>query len=398
MRREDAARIAAGLCVLLLPFFGTYSVIPLSAIGYIERRTRILCISLSAILLIRSVLVLTHISLPLYVAAVAFVPPTFAYLASRRFDRLAGSLVYLAASVALGYPAAYLTSVGLLPEKILFLSLLAGLSGAFLQHVSDERDFSVPFGCCMVMWLFSFDYPLPGMRWILLILAVGLSLGLGAYYAKAADVDAVLSETMVCVLVVLFAGFSWFILLLCFYVLGGWFTRFKYSYKKKLGIAQSKGGVRGYKNVYANSLIPMALAVLYGVYASPVYFYAFLGAVATANGDTLASEIGQTSRFSPRMITTLRPVATGVDGGVTPLGEAASFLGSMAIGIVAYAFGMTDAAGIVIATVAGFLGTNFDSFLGATLQQRGILSNNGVNLVATLFGAIAGAAMWWYFV
>jgi uncharacterized membrane protein len=44
--------------------------------------------------------------------------------------------------------------------------------------------------------------------------------------------------------------------------------------------------------------------------------------------------------------------------------------------------------------VSGFLGTNIDSLLGATLQQWGILSNNGVNVVSTAIGGIVAGAIW----
>jgi uncharacterized membrane protein len=48
---------------------------------------------------------------------------------------------------------------------------------------------------------------------------------------------------------------------------------------------------------------------------------------------------------------------------------------------------------IFIVVLGGFVGTNFDSLLGATMQQKGWLSNSGVNLVATMGGAfISGAA------
>ncbi len=94
------------------------------------------------------------------------------------------------------------------------------------------------------------------------------------------------------------------------------------------------------------------------------------------------------------MITTFRTVEPGVDGGVTLLGQTASICGSLFTGILAVAAGMAGAWGIAAALAGGFLGTNFDSLLGATFQARGLLTNNGVNLVATLFGAVVGAAVW----
>ena len=395
MQREDIARITIGLMVLLLPYVGPFTVLPLAAIFLWDRNTRMLSASLAMLLILRPALSVTHINLPLYVIAISFVASTFAPLAFKKFDAMAGSIIYLMITVALGYPiAAVIASGSLSSERILFLAILGGLSGAFLHHVSKERDFTVPFGTAMVMWLFSFDYPLPDLERILLICIFALVLGIGAYWAKAADSDAVLSETIICLLVILFAGLSWFLLLLAFYLLGGGFTRYGYAYKRKLGIAQSRGGVRGYKNVYSNSLVPLAMAICYGVYGNDIFIFAFIGSVATANGDTLASEIGETSRSKPVMITTLKETEPGVDGGVTPLGEAASFVGALIIGILATGTGMVGASGIIVGAMGGFLGTNFDSVLGATLQRQGLLSNNGVNLVATAFGALAGGALW----
>ena len=400
MQREDVVRAAIGLMALLLPYVGVYTVIPLAAVFLLDPGTRLLSASLGLLLILRSLLSLVNTDLPLYIIAISFVASTFAPLAFRKFEALAGSVIYLLITVALGYPLASLIQAGgLSSERILFLAILGGLSGAFLHHASRERDFTVPFGTAMVMWLFSFDYPLPDLHRILLICIFALVLGIGAYWAKAADSDAVLSETIVCLLVILFGGPTWFMLLLAFYLLGGGFTRYGYAHKAKLGIAQSHGGVRGYKNVYSNSLVPLVLAVCYGIYRneifSEIFIFAFIASVATANGDTLASEIGETSRSKPRMITTLKETEPGVDGGVTPLGEAASLVGALIIGVLAVVTGMTGAFGIVVGIVGGFLGTNFDSLLGATLQRRGILSNNGVNLVATGFGALVGAVLWY---
>lgn len=393
MQKEDALRLAVGALAFLLPVTGVFTAVILAIIYIIHRPARMLCASLILLLVLREALTYTHLNLPMYVVAISFIPPTVAYTVSKRFQQLAGSFIYIMATVAIGYPAAYLSAPYLLQEKILFMTILGGLSGAFLQHVSREMDFTVPFGACMVMWLFSFEYPLPDLSNILMIYIFAVILGVGAYWARAADVDAVLSEVIICILVVLFAGLKWFLLLLCFYLMGGAFTRYGYSYKHSLGIAQEKCGVRGYKNVYSNSLVPLVAALCYGIYGNEIFFYAFLGAVATANGDTLASEIGETSRSRPRMITTLKPVDPGVDGGVTSLGEMASLAGAAAIGLVAVAIDMAGVNGFLIAMMSGFLGSNFDSLMGAVFQRRGLLTNNGVNLVATLFGGVVGATM-----
>ncbi len=418
VNRETMARIGVGLTVLLFPYAGFYSLLPLLILFIAERRVRVLSASLAFLLLLSFVLESTSFKLPLYLVAVSFVAPTFGNLASRKFKDLARSLVYLATTTILGSLAILWTAppplvamigagstasaaaasaiVTIEPERVLFLATLGGLSGAFLSSASrrGERDFAVPFGSCMVMWLFSFDYPLPELEYMAGIYVFALALGIAAYRMRAADAEAVLSEVIVCLLVIFFADIFWFLLLLSFYLLGSGFTRYKYKRKQELRIAQSRGGVRGYKNVYSNSLVPLALAILYGVYGSDLFAFAFLGSVATATGDTLASEIGETARSTPRMITTLRPVEPGVDGGVTLLGMTASVFGSLSTGVLALATGMTGTGGIVAALLGGFLGTNFDSLLGATLQSRGLLSNNGVNLFATLFGALVGGALW----
>ena len=396
MNRENASRLAIGLMVLLLPYAWPFTVVALAAAFFMEKSTRLLAATLGFLLIIRPVLAQMSIDLPLYVIAISFMASTFASLGYLRFSSLTGSIAHLLITVALGYPLAIWISAGTIPkESAMFLAVLGGLSGTFLNQASRMRDFAVPFGTAMVMWLFSFRYPFPELHTIILICLFALILGVGAYWAKAADASAVISETIVGFLVIIFAGLSWFLLLLIFYLMGGGFTRYGYAKKEKLGIAQSHGGARGYKNVFSNSLVPLAMAVCYGIYGNDLFVYAFIGSVATANGDTLASEIGETSSSKPRMITTLKETEPGVDGGVTLLGEGASLLGALIIGILAAISGMTGLLGIVIGTAAGFLGTNFDSLLGATLQSRGTLSNNGVNLAATAFGAIAGGVVWY---
>ena len=281
---------------------------------------------------------------------------------------------------------------------IIFLAVIGAITGALLETMTETEDnIIIPFGSAMVMWLFyTFSYNVDTV-YLMEVLVFSFVLGYLAYRARIADISAMLSATLFGVVIIVSSNMSWFFILLAFFLLGGLFTRYKYNYKLSLGIAEGKGGIRGYKNVFSNSLAALSLAITYGIYPSHglVILAAYLGSVATATGDTLASEIGETCKAEPRMITTLRKVRAGTDGGVSPLGETAAFFGSLAIALLAFALIKNDSGLIVAVTAGGFIGTNIDSVLGATLQQRGHLSNNGVNLFGTISGAIISGMIYY---
>lgn len=92
------------------------------------------------------------------------------------------------------------------------------------------------------------------------------------------------------------------------------------------------------------------------------------------------------------MITTLRPVPRGTDGGVSVAGTfagVAGLAGDRRPGVLA---GLYPAAVVAVVTAAGVAGNLADSLLGAILEKRGLLDNEGVNFAATLCGALAAAA------
>jgi uncharacterized membrane protein len=51
---------------------------------------------------------------------------------------------------------------------------------------------------------------------------------------------------------------------------------------------------------------------------------------------------------------------------------------------------------MVICTLAGFIGTNIDSLVGATLENRGFLGNAGTNLLATIGGGVFAVMIFLY--
>jgi len=296
-------------------------------------------------------------------------------------------------------------------DLMFFLAVIGTVTGALLYTIFDEENIAIPLGAGMAMWLFaSFTYTTyPGLAEILVAVAFPLAIGIVTVKINAADLSGALSGVLSGLLMILFGGIGWFILLLVFFFLGTIFTKYKYAYKRSIGAAQSNEGSRGYRNVFGNCLVPLILVVAYGAIGNfsfpylgdisrTIFLIGYLGAMATATADTLASEIGATYRGQPRMITTLKKAKAGTDGAISALGEAAAFFGALAIALVAIPMGVIGpnvTAAVLLAIAGGFLGTNIDSVLGSTLQQKKILSNEGVNLFATASGAIVSMVLYY---
>ena len=140
-------------------------------------------------------------------------------------------------------------------------------------------------------------------------------------------------------------------------------------------------------NAFANAGVGVCGAVLYGITGDVIFIALFIGSIATATGDTLASEIGVTGG-TPRMITTLRPVPPGTNGGVTGIGELASLFGASVICLLAFILGVAPWYVCLIGVAAGFIGTNLDSLYGAVIENKGFIGNSGTNLLAPLSGWI----------
>lgn len=147
-----------------------------------------------------------------------------------------------------------------------------------------------------------------------------------------------------------------------------------------------------------------------------------IGHYSCCNGDTWSSELGILSDAQPRLITTLKPVRRGTNGGVTKAGLLAAAVAGIIIGLTfvligffttrcAYDVALKQLLVIPISALAGLCGSVIDSLLGATLQFSGfcsvrnkvvgkpgptvkrisglsILDNNGVNLVSILLTTV----------
>jgi uncharacterized protein (TIGR00297 family) len=185
------------------------------------------------------------------------------------------------------------------------------------------------------------------------------------------------------IVIIFTAGVHWLILIFLFLILGLVSTKYKHQYKKDIGVYE---GTRTLKNVISNGIVPFIMAA-FGNYGG------FIGSIATATADTLASEIGVT--VQPRLITTFKKVPPGTDGGISVLGTAAGIIGAGIIGVAAYLLGIIPDPFLTlkISIIAGTVGCFVDSILGAVLERRNYISNEYVNLIATITGAALGIIM-----
>ncbi len=276
-------------------------------------------------------------------------------------------------------------------QEMEFLTIIFGIIAAVLLKVIllkfEDSLMIEGIGIAMTMWLIQELNYQADLQMVVAAVIVGFTFGYFAFRARTADLTGLFSAALVGIILVVFADVRWFIVMLAFFILGSAATKYKSNYKKRIGVEQSQSGARGYRNVFANGIVAAAAAVLFGVFQQPVFIVMYVGCVATAAADTLASEVGVTGGI-PRLITTLKPVPIGTNGGVTVTGEVVAFLGGLAVSVVALLLGIITTEMAVICTLAGFVGTNLDSLVGATLENRGFLGNAGTNLLATLGGGI----------
>ncbi len=198
--------------------------------------------------------------------------------------------------------------------------------------------------------------------------------------------------------------------LLAVFVLTWAATKIGRAKKERLGTAESKQG-RNAAQVAAN--LGVAALVSFPFQAitpdknlvnllGTVTAFAALAALAEAAADTVSSEIGQVLGGRPRLITTLRSVDPGTDGGVTLAGSCFGILAAAVVSATAIAASRGDLQDgffwiqAAVVTLAGTVGLLFDSVLGATVERKGWLNNDSVNFLSTACAALfALGEIWW---
>jgi uncharacterized protein (TIGR00297 family) len=168
------------------------------------------------------------------------------------------------------------------------------------------------------------------------------------------------------------AGWAWALLLIAFFVSSTGLTIWRAEDKRRWTMStmpQVSG--RTARQVAANGGVFALFLLLNLRGASPRWQLAALGALAAANADTWATEIGVLLGGIPRSIVTWQRVALGMSGGITALGTLAGVAGALFIAaLAALMLPALDPRTLLIVMLAGTVGMLSDSIAGATVQAR----------------------------
>jgi uncharacterized protein (TIGR00297 family) len=192
-------------------------------------------------------------------------------------------------------------------------------------------------------------------------------------------------------------GWPAWLLVAAFYLLGTAATRCGLRRKAAAGLAEARGGRRGAASVFAKLTVPLLAALAASVAPQPeIFLFAFAGALAAATMDTVSSEIGKALGGRTLLVTTLRPVPPGTEGGVSLGGTAAGLAGAAVLAACGIALGLPPGpSGAVLAVLlaAALFATTLESVAGAALERRGLLDGATVNFLASLVGALTAAGL-----
>jgi uncharacterized protein (TIGR00297 family) len=204
------------------------------------------------------------------------------------------------------------------------------------------------------------------------LLLLGLSLGFLvsgiAYAARALSFSGMIAAGLLGGITFGMGGWRPAVILIWFFVSSSLLTRIFQRQKRAASMEYAKGGARDMAQVLANGGLAGLAVAIYALTSTQFALYAFTGALAVANADTWATELGVLSRRPPRLITNGKRVLAGTSGAVSWPGLLASLAGAGTIAALA-GFLYGDPRLVPAGMAAGFLGSCLDSFLGACCQR-----------------------------
>ncbi|WP_139364852.1 DUF92 domain-containing protein [Sutcliffiella halmapala] len=203
---------------------------------------------------------------------------------------------------------------------------------------------------------------------VILLVSLVLLAWMG-YKFRALSLSGAFGTFVVGVLIVIGFKGEGLILIGAFFISSSFWSKFSKKKKTKTVDLQEKGSQRDIIQVFANGGVPAGFSLGFFFFPSEAWLVGFITAIAVANSDTWASEIGVLSKKKPISIKTLTPVESGQSGAISGLGTAAAVVGSAFIAVISmFLWEEITWSMLVVITLLGIIGCFVDTVIGASLQ------------------------------
>jgi len=192
---------------------------------------------------------------------------------------------------------------------------------------------------------------------------------------------------------ILWGCLSWqgWMAVVIYLLFGSLVTKIGYKFKKEQGIAEKRGGRRGPENVWGSAATGLFFAMMTKVNVANVVLFkvAFAASFSAKLADTFGSEIGKRFGKDTYLITSLKKVQRGTEGGISLEGTLASILGSIFMAFIMLRLSIISTKyHSIIVIFSGFLATLSESIIGAKFQNKYKLSNELVNAIQTSIASV----------
>lgn len=281
--------------------------------------------------------------------------------------------------------------------------LLGATAAAAVETIpiSLDDNITVTATAAGVMWvvsLFSADLLAEAAHTLLwtvpLAASINAVVAAAGYRMRTVTVSGALCGAILGTVILVFAGWPGWILLLLAFASAVVTSRLGLQRKQRLGIAEARGGRRGAGNAFANTGIAAFAALMAALtYAHDPALLALTAALVAGASDTVASEIGKAWGRRTFLLTTLQPAEPGTSGAMSMEGTLAGIGSAALLALAAWGLGLIGLEHTWVVVVAATAGALAESVLGAELEHRGVVNNDVLNFANTGIAAFVAVRL-----
>ena len=337
-------------------------------------------------------------------ATLAGVSVPGARLPWNRQKSVSGLVAFIISGAAAAVGALWWTSPAFPSGWMFAVAVLAAVVAGFAETVPIALDdnITVPAIAALVLWSTStMSYSLlqarlstvDSLTWSLLALNAGVAV-LG-WIARTVTVSGAVTGFFIGSIVIIGAGLGGWLVLIATFVAASLATRVGHARKQRSGIAEDRGGRRGPGNAMANTGLA-AWAAFVSAGSTDVSFpqLALVAALVTAGSDTVASEVGKAYGRTTWLLTSFTKVPPGTTGAISLEGTLAGVAAAALLALIGAVMELIPMSAVLLVTSVATVASIFEGVIGATLEARGMLTNDAVNFVNSAIGAGLALLIW----